>query len=92
MVAVGFSPSIRLFEAAACSTPILSDVWDGLDTVFTPDREIVLVRSADDVLAALDRDEPGRQALGRAARDRVLQGHTAAPSRSDIGVRVGDSP
>lgn len=78
MVAAGFSPSIRLFEAAACGTPILSDVWDGIDTVLVPDTEITLVQTADDVLAALDLPEARRRAMGHAARTAVLQRHSAA--------------
>ena len=77
MVSAGYSPSVRLFEAAACGVPILSDDWPGLATIFTPGREIVIVRSADDVVAALRAPA----ALGRrqadAARQRILSGHTA---------------
>lgn len=79
MVRAGYSPSVRLFEAAACATPIISDVWDGIDTLFAPDREIVLARSADDVLHALQNLPEGRRiALAAAARRRVLAEHTAS--------------
>ncbi len=78
MVAAGFSPSIRLFEAAACGTAILSDVWDGIDTVMTPGRELLLVRSAEDVLAALDLGEAERRSMGEAARQAVVARHSAA--------------
>ena len=74
MIAAGWSPSVRLFEAAACGTAIVSDRWDGLGDLLAPDREIVLADTADDVLAALDRDT---DALGRAARARILAEHTA---------------
>jgi spore maturation protein CgeB len=74
MIAAGWSPSVRLFEAAACATPIISDHWEGLDQLFAPDREIILADTAADVLAALDRDAAD---LGRAARARVLAEHTA---------------
>jgi len=77
MVAAGFSPSIRLFEAAACATPIISDIWDGLETLFEPGTEIVLARNADDVAAALSMDEGARQAMAQGARRRVLENHTA---------------
>ena len=78
MAAVGHSPSIRLFEAAACETPILSDLWHGIDSFFEPDREIILAQSTADVLAALAMDEPARRALGAAGRQRILQAHTPA--------------
>jgi spore maturation protein CgeB len=74
MIAAGWSPSVRLFEAAACGTAIVSDRWDGLGDLLAPDREIVLADSAEDVLAALGRDT---DALGAAARARILSNHTA---------------
>jgi spore maturation protein CgeB len=53
MIRAGYAPSVRLFEAAACGTPIVSDAWEGLDTFFTPGKEIVIARHTDDVLHAL---------------------------------------
>ena len=79
MIRAGYSPSVRLFEAAACGTPIISDVWDGLETLFHPGREIVLARGPDDVLDALEsRSEGWGAALAHAARQRVLADHTAS--------------
>jgi spore maturation protein CgeB len=78
MIKAGWSPSVRLFEAGACATPIISDVWDGLDEVFTPDQEIWLARSTEDVLAVLtDADDTRRDAMATASRARVLAEHTA---------------
>jgi spore maturation protein CgeB len=78
MIEAGYSPSVRLFEAAACGTPILSDVWNGIDTILTPGREIVLARSAGDVLDVLLRwPESRARSLADAARRRVLAAHTA---------------
>jgi spore maturation protein CgeB len=75
MVAAGWSPSVRLFEAAACAVPVVSDRWEGLGDYFAPGQEILIADSADDVLAALDRDDLGT--IGQAARLRVLGEHTA---------------
>lgn len=77
MVAAGHSPSVRLFEAAACGTPILSDEWPGLDQLFAIGRELVLVRSPAEVLAALDMPEGQRRSIARRARHRVLHEHSA---------------
>jgi spore maturation protein CgeB len=75
----GWSPSVRLFEAAACGTAIISDYWPGLDDFFTPDKEILVARSADDVLRALiETGIETRLALAARARQRVLREHTAA--------------
>ena len=82
MIARGWSPSVRLFEAAACATPIVSDRWAGLDELLTPAREIVLADGTADVLAALDRDDVA--AIGEAARARVLAEHTAAHRAAEL--------
>ncbi len=79
MAAAGYSPSIRLFEAAACATPIISDAWPGLDTIFRPGREILVAKSSDEVLEyLLGTSDAERMACGRAARERVLAEHSAA--------------
>jgi spore maturation protein CgeB len=79
MIRAGYSPSVRLFEAAACGTPIISDVWDGLDTLFRAGDEIVLARGPGDVLQVLEEFSDGaRIAMAHAARRRVLADHTAA--------------
>lgn len=79
MRASGYAPSVRLFEAAACGTPIVSDRWPGLDELFEPDREIVLADSAAEAIACIrDIPEERRRELGDSARRRVLAEHTAA--------------
>lgn len=74
MIAAGWSPSVRLFEAGACGTPIISDIWDGIDDVLTPGEEIILARETDDVIASLAQDAV---AMGKSARARVLAHHSA---------------
>lgn len=79
MVSAGFSPSVRLFEAAACGVPIVSDAWVGLDAFFTPESEILIARTSEDVLSILDElPEERRREIGRRAKARVLKEHTAA--------------
>jgi spore maturation protein CgeB len=79
MIRAGYSPSVRLFEAAACATPIISDLWNGLDTILEPAVEVHPARDAGDVLDALTAWPPERVAgLAEAARRRVLAAHTAA--------------
>ncbi|KQT53776.1 glycosyltransferase [Aureimonas sp. Leaf454] len=93
MVAVGYSPSIRLFEAGASATPIISDIWEGLDGLFSPGREILLADRADDVLSAFDMSPSDRKALGRSARSRILADHTpsmrAASLEADLIAAAG---
>lgn len=83
MIAAGWSPSVRLFEAAACATPVISDHWDGIETLFEPDREIVLAHNTEDVVACLAQGDDA-STIGRAARDRVLSAHTAAHRASEL--------
>jgi spore maturation protein CgeB len=78
MVQAGHSPSVRLFEAAACATPIISDYWKGLDDLFETDEEILIANSPEDTLKYLRLSETERRAIGARARDRVLRQHTAA--------------
>lgn len=73
----GYCPSGRLFEAAACRAAIVSDWWEGLDSFFTPDREILRADSAEDVLRALSLSDVELHEMGSAARLRVLECHTA---------------
>jgi spore maturation protein CgeB len=77
MITAGWSPSVRLFEAAACGTCIVSDRWAGLEDVLEPGEEILVADTTDDVLALLDGLSPERCAIiGRAARARVLREHS----------------
>lgn len=75
----GYSPSVRLFEAAACATPIISDYWQGIETIFDIGKEILIAHSPEDVLHNLrEMPEVERCGIGERARVRVLSEHTAA--------------
>ncbi|MHB1293670.1 MAG: CgeB family protein [Anaerolineae bacterium] len=79
MLAAGYSPSVRLFEAGACATPVISDYWPGLESFFHVGNEITVAHSAVDTLRLLRRmPEEERMAIGLRARRRVLAEHTAA--------------
>jgi spore maturation protein CgeB len=77
MASNGFCPSGRLFEAAACETPIVSDCWEGLEEFFEPERELLVAKSSGDVVRALSRSPDELRLVGKAARDRALGAHTA---------------
>jgi nucleoside-diphosphate-sugar epimerase/spore maturation protein CgeB len=83
MIAAGWSPSVRLFEAAACGTPVISDEWDGIDSLFEPGREIILTDSSDEVVERLASRGDAR-AVGRAARHRIMAAHTADHRASEL--------
>jgi len=79
MVMAGYSPSVRLFEAAACGVAIISDNWPGLSSFFQPGQEILLPVGPEDVVHYLtELSEPETRRIGEAAQARVLAEHTSA--------------
>jgi spore maturation protein CgeB len=78
MAEIGWCPSGRLFEAAACGAAIISDEWPGLETFFVPGHEILIARTTEDVMAALDMPDADLRRLGANARRRALGDHTSA--------------
>jgi spore maturation protein CgeB len=91
MIAAGYSPSVRLFEAAACGVPIISDHFAGLCELFEPEREILLAQSAEDVMAHLDLPESTAAQLAARARERILAEHTSATRAKEL-VRYVETP
>jgi spore maturation protein CgeB len=85
MIRAGWSPSVRLFEAAACATPIVSDFWPGLDGFLTPGRVILIARCAAEAASIIrETPEEERAAIGRRARARILAAHTAAHRAAEL--------
>ena len=78
MVMAGYSPSVRLFEAAACGAAIISDNWPGLDAFLSPNDEILLPTSTEDVVRYLSElsDSEVRR-IGNRAQERALSQHTS---------------
>jgi spore maturation protein CgeB len=77
MASMGYCPSGRLFEAAACGTAILSDSWAGLELFFQPGEEILIARSTRDAVSAISKDPGCLRQIGLRARERALDCHTA---------------
>ncbi|HEY0454834.1 MAG TPA: glycosyltransferase [Verrucomicrobiae bacterium] len=84
MAEMGYCPSGRLFEAAACGTPILTDTWEGLDQFFEPSREILVAQSTEDAVGALELTERELKEIAKAARERTFSEHTAAKRVIDL--------
>jgi spore maturation protein CgeB len=84
MAQMGYCPSGRLFEAAACGTPIVSDWWQGLDEFFEPGRDILIARTSEDVIRAmaLKNDELGK--FSQASQQRALAHHTAGNRATEL--------
>jgi spore maturation protein CgeB len=90
MVTAGYSPSVRIFEAAGCGSAIISDVWPGLETFFTPGEEILLARSSSDVthyLSDITRDEARK--VGLSAQERVLADHSSKKRAVQFEQMIG---
>lgn len=88
MIRAGYSPSVRLFEATACGTPVISDIWPGIETIFAPGRELRLVQTSDEVTAALALPGAQRYAIGMAGRERTLREHTANRRAEELENRL----
>lgn len=84
MAAMGWCPSGRLFEAAACGAPILSDTWEGLDAFFEPGREILVAETTEEALSAIDLSDTELARIAKAARERVLAEHTSERRALDL--------
>jgi spore maturation protein CgeB len=90
MMRAGYSPSVRLFEAAACGVAIISDVWPGVETFFAPD-ELLLARGASDVRRFLTELSPEEaREIGARARTRILRQHTAAHRALELDEHVAE--
>ena len=77
MAEMGWCPSGRLFEAAACGAAMLTDAWEGLDAFFEPGREVLVTGSAAGTTAALDLSDRELRDIGEAGRERALSEHTS---------------
>ena len=88
MAEMGWCPSGRLFEAAACGAPVLSDAWEGLDHFFTPGEEILLATNTGDALAALDLSDAELKRIARNARERTLAEHTSDKRAAELLAAV----
>jgi spore maturation protein CgeB len=84
MARMGYCPSGRLFEAAACGVAIVSDEFAGLDEFFQPGSEIIVARTTEDVIAALQLPPDELAQIARAGRERVLNSHTAAHRATEL--------
>ncbi|MEJ8570449.1 CgeB family protein [Microbaculum marinum] len=84
MIAAGWSPSVRLFEAAACRTPIISDRWEGLGELLPEQEAVVIADSSDDVTSALAMDEDRRRRIADTASEIVLAAHTGRARAAEM--------
>jgi len=85
MIRMGYSPSVRLFEAAACGAPIITDYWEGLETILDVGTEILVAYHPEDVLQFLrETTDDERLAMGERARARIMSSHTSAHRAAEL--------
>ncbi len=89
MAAMGYCPPARIFEAAACGTPVLTDRWDGIEYFFTPGSEILVADRTEDAIAAIGLTSEHLAKLGARARERAFDQHTAAHRVSELENILG---
>ena len=90
MAEYGFCPSGRLFEAAACRVPLLTDGWEGLAQFLNPGTEILRVASPEEVLETLSLSDGELRRVAEAAQARVLGEHTADCRVRDLEQILSD--
>jgi len=93
MVANGWSPATRVFEAAGAGACLITDAWEGIDEFLEPGREVLVARDGRDVAEFVRKLLPDTaRNIGAAARERVLRDHTyvqrAEQVEEILGVRV----
>lgn len=89
MIKAGYSPSVRLFEAAACGVPIISDYWEGIDSIFEPGKEILIAKQASEVMEYFRSiSESERKKIGENARKKVMARHTARARAEELEAYV----
>jgi spore maturation protein CgeB len=84
MAQMGYCPSGRLFEAAACGAPVLTDRWEGLEAFFQPAAEILVASTTEEAVAALELSDAELGRVAAAARERVLADHTASRRAAEL--------
>ena len=88
MAEMGWCPSGRLFEAAACGAAILTDAWPGLDSFFAPGTEVLVAGVEEDALAAVDLSDAELRRIAGAGRARVLESHTSDHRAGDFEAAI----
>ena len=93
MVANGWSPATRLFEAAGAGACQITDAWRGIDEFLEPGREILVAADGAEVAAHVDALTPERaRAIGEAALRRVLAHHTYAHRAAQVEAVLAGEP
>ncbi len=87
MASVGFSPPTRIFEAAGAGACVVTDAWDGIEMFFTPGSEILVARSAEEIVDWLRSVTSSQaRAIGNAMRAKALARHTYGLRAAEVNT------
>jgi spore maturation protein CgeB len=93
MARYGFSPPTRVFEAAGAGGCLITDEWEGIDQFLEPGTEVLVAADGDAVAGHLEALTAARaDAIGRAARRRLLAEHTYAHRAAQVEAVLGAAP
>jgi spore maturation protein CgeB len=91
MIKMGYSPSVRLFEAAACGVPVISDYWEGLESFFEPGREIFTSSSPEETIRIIKgTSDADLKTLAQGALNKVLRLHTGVQRAIELEGYVSE--
>ncbi|MFB3814650.1 MAG: glycosyltransferase [Terriglobales bacterium] len=93
MATVGFSPPTRVFEAAGAGACVITDYWAGIESFFRVGQEILVARSAEDIIRYLRSVDVHRaRQIGAAMRQRALRDHTYALRAAQVDALLKAAP
>ncbi|MGC2107899.1 MAG: glycosyltransferase [Candidatus Korobacteraceae bacterium] len=74
-------PTIRVFEALACGSPLICAPWNDAERLFRPGEDYLVVSSGAEMKDEMQRllhDESARRQIGANGRETILRRHTCA--------------
>jgi spore maturation protein CgeB len=93
MAGVGFSPPTRVFEAAGSGACLITDRWTGIEQFFTPEKEILVAGSAEEIISCLRTTSAARaKEIGQNMRARALRDHTYALRAKEVDAVLENVP
>jgi spore maturation protein CgeB len=80
-------PSVRMFEALACGSPLLCAAWEDEEQLFRSGEDYIVANSGPEMktkIQRLLRDESARQQIGANGRKTILRSHTCAHRAAEL--------
>ncbi len=84
---LGGIPTIRVFEALACGSPLLCAPWDDSEHLFQPGQDYVVAKSGPEMKSTIQwllRDDAARRQIAAHGRETILRRHTCAQRAAQL--------